>query len=189
MGRNEAREEPGRGPVLDLSAYVPGLLTHLANKLGRSATALYRRRFGVAVTEWRILALLAREAGVPASRICQVIGLDKAPVSRSLAGLEARGLVAIHPDAEDGRRRAVDLTPAGRALHDRLIVAALEREDRLLACLDDGERATLIALLNRLHDNLGAIDAAEKKPRRAHARGPGAKPAEKALRSKAGSPA
>lgn len=189
MGRNEARET-GDGPALDLGTYVPGLLTHLANKLGRGATTLYRRRFGVAVTEWRILSLLALEPGVPASRICQVIGFDKAPVSRSLAGMEARGLVTIRPDAADGRRRAIRLTPAGRALHDRIIVAALEREDRLLACLEEDERKTLIALLNRLHDGLGAVDAAEKtSSRRAHARAPGVTLAEKPLRSKAGSAA
>lgn len=146
------------GPVLDLAAYVPALITFVSNKLSRGASALYRRHFGVGIIEWRILALLAVEPAIPAARICQVIGLDKGPVSRSLALLERRGLVDVRPDEADTRRRPVSLTPAGRALHDRIIQVALERERRLLACLTAEQRATLVEVLNLLHDNLGAVN-------------------------------
>lgn len=145
-------------PVLDLDNYAPALLTFLANKLTVGADALYRRRFGVSITEWRIMALLAIEAPIPAARICQVIGLDKAPVSRCLASLAAAGLVRVRPDGEDARRRPVALTAAGRRLHDRIIPVALEREARLLGCLNVAERQALLALLNRLHANLPAVD-------------------------------
>ena len=145
-------------PVLDLENYAPALLTFLANKLTVGANALYRERFGVGITEWRVMALLAIEAPIPAARICQVIGLDKAPVSRTLASLEAAGLVRVKLDGADARRRPVALTATGRRLHDRIIKLALEREVRLLECLSPAERATLLALLNRLHCNLPAID-------------------------------
>ena len=148
----------GSGPVLDLSRYVPALLTFVSNKLSRSGSALYRRHFGVGIIEWRILAMLAVEPSIPASRICQVIGLDKGPVSRSLAFMERRGLVSIRADDADTRRRLATLTPAGRALHDRIIVVALERERRLLSCLTAEQQATLVELLNRLHDNLGTVN-------------------------------
>jgi DNA-binding MarR family transcriptional regulator len=144
--------------VLDLEHYAPALLTFLANKLSRGANALYRRRFGVSVTEWRVLALLAIEPGISAARICQVIGLDKGPTSRCLAALARRGLVRIGADPLDGRRRMVTLSGAGRALHDRVLPVALERERRLLACLDVAERETLLLLLNRLHANLAEVD-------------------------------
>lgn len=145
-------------PVLDLENYAPALLTFLANKLTVGANALYRERFGVGITEWRVMALLAIEAPIPAARICQVIGLDKAPVSRTLAALEAAGLVRVKLDGSDARRRPVALTPAGRRLHDRIIRVALEREARLLECLAPAERHTLLALLNRLHANLPNLD-------------------------------
>ncbi|MGY3428310.1 hypothetical protein ACVWZW_008814 [Bradyrhizobium sp. F1.13.4] len=38
-----------------------------------------------------------------------------------------------------------------------MIVAAFERERRLLSCLDKDEREVLIGLLRRLHENLGAV--------------------------------
>ena len=149
---------PDGGPILDLTRYVPALLTFVSNKLTRSGSALYRRHFGVGITEWRILAMLAVEPSIPATRICQVIGLDKGPVSRSLAFMERRGLVTIRADEADTRRRLATLTPAGRDLHDRIIVVALERERRLLSCLTPEQRTTLVEVLNLLHDNLGAVN-------------------------------
>src|SRR6266571_2927032 len=109
MGKNRqmratrpAASRSGRaGQVLDLDRYVPALITFIANKLSRSATVLYQKRFGVNVTEWRILSLLAIEPEISAARICHVIGFDKGPVSRTLAVMEERGLVAIRADQQD----------------------------------------------------------------------------------------
>jgi DNA-binding MarR family transcriptional regulator len=145
------------GPTLDLNRYVPAFITFIANKLSNSATALYQRKFGVNVTEWRIMSLLAIEPGIPASRICNVIGFDKGPVSRTLALMQKRGLVIIRNDPEDGRTHSISLTAKGRATHDKVIVAALERERRLLSCLSKSEQEVLIELLRRLHENLGAV--------------------------------
>jgi len=145
------------GPTLDLDRYVPAFITFIANKLSNSATAFYQYQFGVNVTEWRIMSLLAIEPGIPASRICHVIGFDKGPVSRTLTGLEKRGLVSIRTDPNDGRTHSISLTAKGRTTHDRVIVAALERERRLLSCLSKDEREVLIDLLRRLHENLGAV--------------------------------
>jgi len=146
--------------VLDLDRYVPALITFIANKLSRSATVLYQKRCAVNVTEWRILALLAIEPAISAARICSVIGYDKGPVSRTLAAMEERGLVAIRPDREDGRSHSISLTAKGAATHDKVIALALERERRLLCCLNKAERETLIVLLRRVHGNLDAVRGA-----------------------------
>jgi DNA-binding MarR family transcriptional regulator len=155
--RQSRADHAHHGPTLDLERYVPAFITFIANKLSNSATALYQRKFGINVTEWRILSLLAIETGIPASRICQVIGFDKGPVSRTLAAMQKRGLIAIRTDPDDGRTHMISLTPRGRATHDQVIVAALERERQLLSCLSRDEQEVLIDLLRRLHDNLGAV--------------------------------
>ena len=162
MGRaaatsNRRPAKPPARPLLDLERYVPALLTFLANKLSKSATATYEREFGVNVTEWRILSLLALEPGATAARICTVIGFDKGPVSRTLAAMQAADILTTRDDPADARRRKVFLTRTGDALHDRIIAVALDREARLLACLDAQERETLTGLLNRLHANLPAV--------------------------------
>ena len=152
----DASEVSG-GPLLDLDRYVPAFVTFIANKLSNSATVFYQRNFGVNVTEWRIMSLLAIEPGIPASRICHVIGFDKGPVSRTLAMMQERGLVAIKTDPQDKRSHSISLTAKGRTTHDDVIVLAFDRERRLLDCLRKDEREILIGLLQRLHGNLDAV--------------------------------
>jgi DNA-binding MarR family transcriptional regulator len=161
QARNSRSPAAGKDPkvelVLDLDRYVPALITFIANKLSRSATVLYQKRFAVNVTEWRILSLLAIEPEISAARICHVIGFDKGPVSRTLAAMEERGLVSIKADRADGRTYSISLSAKGAATHDKVIAVALERERRLLSCLSKSERETLTALLRRVHGNLDAV--------------------------------
>ncbi|MGZ8371920.1 MAG: MarR family transcriptional regulator, partial [Rhodoplanes sp.] len=53
---DEARASPH---ALDLDNYIPAYLTYLAGKISASASAIYRPRFGVGITDWRIMALVA----------------------------------------------------------------------------------------------------------------------------------
>ena len=78
-------------------------------------------------------------------------------MSRTLAVMEKRGLIAIRTAPDDGRSHAISLTAKGRVTHDKVIVAAFERERRLLSCLKEDEREVLIDLLRRIHENLGAV--------------------------------
>lgn len=146
---------------LNLARYVPGLLTFLANKLATGASQCYRKHFGIGVVEWRMLSMLAVENGITANRICQVIGLDKSAVSRSLQALETSGYVGSRVDPRDARRNTVSLTEAGRALHDRVLLVALERERRLLSGLSPEEVDTLIELLGRLHGQVTHVNEYE----------------------------
>jgi DNA-binding MarR family transcriptional regulator len=157
LRRKPSAERATDGPTIDLDRYVPAFVTNIANKLSNSATSAYQRNFGVNVTEWRIMTQLAIEPGIPASRICQVIGFNKGPISRTLTVMQKRGLVTIRTDPNDGRTHSISLTAKGRGIHDKVIVVALEREKRLLSCLKADEREMLIELLRRLHDNLGAV--------------------------------
>jgi DNA-binding MarR family transcriptional regulator len=157
LRRKPSAERAAEGPTINLDRYVPAFITNIANKLSNSATSAYQRNFGVNVTEWRIMTQLAIEPGIPASRICQVIGFNKGPISRTLTVMQKRGLVTIRTDPNDGRTHSISLTAKGRGIHDKVIVVALEREKRLLSCLKADEREMLIELLRRLHNNLGAV--------------------------------
>ena len=146
---------------LDLGRYVPGLLNFLSNKLSAGASKCYRKHFGVGVVEWRMLSMLAVENGVTANRICQVIGLDKSLVSRSLQQLEQAKYVTSQVDSRDARRYTVSLTEQGRALHDRIYRVAMEREQRLLADLSPAEVDVLVNLLERMHGRVESVNAYE----------------------------
>lgn len=158
QSREDADPAPTNAPllerngrlVLDLDHYIPFLLSAIANKWSRSSSHIYLAEFGVGVTEWRIMAMLALEPRVTAYRICQVIGLDKAATSRALRALEGRGLVASWQEEPQNHRKTVELTPAGEALHDRIIRRAHNREGILLADLSTDEVDVLAGMLRRM---------------------------------------
>ncbi|NTY90349.1 MarR family winged helix-turn-helix transcriptional regulator [Pseudomonas putida] len=143
---------------LDLARYVPALLNFLSNKLSSGASQCYRKHFEIGVVEWRMLSMLAVESGITANRICQVIGLDKSAVSRSLHALEVAGRVCTEVDPADGRRYTVSLTESGKELYNRVLKVALERERRLLSGLSESEVDTLINLLGRLNAQVANVN-------------------------------
>lgn len=145
---------------VDLDRYVPAFLTWIANKLSRGASQHYLNVFDVGIETWRCLVLLAIHGSISAQQVSRVIGMDKASVSRCFKGMQARGLVTIGLDADDGRLRIATLTRKGRELHDQIRGIALERERAFLAVLDPAETETLIGLLKRLHENLPQVEAA-----------------------------
>lgn len=146
---------------LNLDRYVPALLTFLTNKMSSGASACYRKHFGIGIVEWRLLAMLAVENNISANRMVQVIGLDKSAISRALQTLERDGHVSTEVDAKDARRYTVSLTTAGRELHDRVLVTALERERLLLGDLTETEVETLIGFLHRMTAQLDKVNAVE----------------------------
>lgn len=146
--------------VVDLNRYVPAYLTWIANKLSRGASAHYLSAFDTGIETWRCLVLLAIEGAINAQQVSKVTGMDKASVSRCFKTMQAKGLISMDLDATDGRLRIARLTPAGRALHDRIMGVALAREKIFLSVLDVHEQEILIDLLRRLHENLPAVEAA-----------------------------
>ncbi len=150
-------------PVIDLDRYVPGYLTWIANKLTRGASQAYLTAFDTGVESWRLLVLLAIETSISAQRCSKVIGMDKASVSRAFKTMQARGLITIGLDGHDGRLRVATITARGRQLHNRIMAVALERERALLSVFDEGERAVLIGLLRRMHENLPAVEQATER--------------------------
>lgn len=149
---------------LDLSRYVPGLVTFIANKLSAGASQCYRENFGIGIVDWRILSMLAVEEHIPAQRICQVVGLDKSVVSRALAQLEKDGFVRAEADLRDARKTVVSLTAPGLALHNRVLVIATARESLLLAEFTPKEQDELVRLLNVMHRRVEQVNSYKPPP-------------------------
>lgn len=146
--------------VVDLTHYAPAYFTWIANKLSSGASKAYLASFDVGIETWRILVLLAVDESVTAHRVCKIIGMDKASVSRVFKAMQQRGFIKIGLDPVDGRLRVATITAKGRALHDDILGIALERERAFLAVLQREEQELLISLLRRLHDNLPAVEKA-----------------------------
>ena len=158
---SKLRDERTSPHALDLDRYIPAYFTFLAGKISASASAIYRPRFGVGITDWRIIAMVASEPWISAGRICAATGLDKAAVSRSVHDLAKAGLVDVLPDGDDQRRHVIALTRKGLALHDGIVKLAIAREEELLKDFSRDERQTLLKFLMRLQARVRAINAEE----------------------------
>ncbi len=141
--------------ALDLRHFAPAAITLLAHRISATATATYRPRFGVGITDWRIMALLAAEPWIAPVRIAESTGLDKGAVSRALRGLREAGLAEASRQTPLRQRSTFALTAAGLALHDQLVEAARERERCLLEGFSAEERGRLLDFVERM---LNAVD-------------------------------
>ncbi len=146
-------------PRLDPERHAAFQIVALANRISSSASRAYLRCFGVGVMEWRVLALMGLKPGITAGEISQASGVDKSPVSRAVQALVEQGHVRTQEDARDNRRALLFLTGSGEALHDRIILASLAREARLLDGLAEDQRRTLFELLARLTGNMPLVEA------------------------------
>src|ERR1700744_273051 len=104
------------------------------------------------------VARLSR-SGAPASHaVAKLEQNSPPPMGATRAGLEARGLVARHPDPEDGRRVVLSLTDAGqRILQDKRNARTRQLADALAAKFTPDEVRVLAEaapLLERLAQSI-----------------------------------
>jgi DNA-binding MarR family transcriptional regulator len=140
-------------PDLDVAPLeVLSRVTRIARHLDRDRASAFSGH-GLETWEFDVLAAL-RRSGAPYQLSPGQLGSQTLVTSGTMTNridrLEARELVARHPDPDDGRGVLVRLTARGSTLVDTALAALLERERALLAGLDDDSRAELAQLLRRL---------------------------------------
>ncbi|MEQ9811272.1 MAG: hypothetical protein RLO50_00710, partial [Azospirillaceae bacterium] len=95
--------------------------------------------------------------GIPAARVCEFLGMDKALVSRALARLDAQGYLAFAA-AGSARRKAWRLNESGHALQERILDLALQREARLLTGVTDAQKEAFLAVARQMMANLPLLE-------------------------------
>ena len=143
--------------VVDAEQYTPYFLTSVYSSLSRSASSLYLKQFGVGVTEWRVMSWIATEPGVTASRICEVIALDKAAVSRAVAKLLSMDLLIVKSLTRDPRRKSLQLNDEGQGLHDQILDIALTREAQLIKGVDPDDLAAFLRVMRIMRRNVETL--------------------------------
>ncbi|GAB3098706.1 MarR family winged helix-turn-helix transcriptional regulator [Lysobacter terrae] len=137
---------------LDLEHFLPYRLSVLSNRISGAIARVYSDRFGLAVTEWRIMAVLGRYPGLSANQVAQRTAMDKVAVSRGVARLLEAGRIERETHDDDRRRSVLRLSEPGYAIYDQVAPLALAFERRLLGDLNESERAVLFRLLDRLDE-------------------------------------
>lgn len=144
-----------------LADFLPYQLSITSNAVSGRIAELYRARFGLNIPEWRVMAVLGDAGPQTQRQLAAATVMDKVAVNRACKVLEERGLAAREPNAQDGRSHHLELTPAGREMHARIMPLALDVEGQLFAAFSPEERASFEALLGRLRAQVGEIDVAD----------------------------
>lgn len=148
----------------ELDRFLPYRLSILSNRVSQTIAGAYARRFGLGVTEWRVIAVLGRYPGLSANGVAARTAMDKVAVSRTVARLLERGLLQRDMHDDDRRRSVLELSRDGYGIYDEVVPVALEYERRLLAPLDAEERTQLDLLLRKLNEGVAQLDVEPDAP-------------------------
>ena len=154
--------KPSRDDPRLLNALLSHRLLVLSNTLALAAARHYPRRFGVRLSEWRVIDALHAGNGITANEISRWLRTDKAWVGRSVDRLIAAGHARRRPDPDHGRRILLTLSPKGERAYTAIATAARRRNKNLLDALSTAERDLLERALAKLQarasDMLAARD-------------------------------
>lgn len=136
--------------MIKLEEFLPYRLSVLANYVSQGIARIYAERFGLSITEWRVIAILGRFENIPAATVAERSAMDKVAVSRAVRRLLDAKLIQRREGSDDRRAKPLALTESGRHVYAQIAPAALAFEERLLDSLSATERRSLDQILAKL---------------------------------------
>jgi len=149
----------GDNAPLKLEQFLPYRLNVVASLVSQALSRIYADRYGIGVPEWRVLVTLGQFGMMTGKAIGSHSHMHKTKVSRAVAMLEKRKLVARRANRADLREAFLALTPAGRTMYDDLAPVALDFADRLASAVDPADRAAFERSVDRLIERSGKLAA------------------------------
>jgi DNA-binding MarR family transcriptional regulator len=148
--REAGHPDKAHQPALKLEEFLPYRLNICATLVSQALSRIYTERYKIGVPEWRVLVTLGEFGMMTAKAIGIHSHMHKTKVSRAVALLERRKLLARRPNRADLREAFLSLTPAGREIYDELAPMALAFAQRLLEAVEPAERDSLYRALRKL---------------------------------------
>lgn len=131
---------------------------------------LFRRRFeeeaqlhGVTLPQWRALAEIYRSEGITQVALASCVDSDPMTLSGVLDRLEKRGLIERFPDPRDSRAKAARITDEGLKIVEAAREVGLRIQARAVEGVGAAEQQALLALLQRVRNNLTGMEAEQKE--------------------------
>lgn len=109
---------------------------------------------GGSLATWIVLNHTTAEGAMIQRELATRMRIEGATLTRHLDRMEGEGLIARGQHPTDRRATVIEVTAAGRSLHQRLLGVARRAGALALAGLTDRDRRTLERLLSRIQDNL-----------------------------------
>jgi DNA-binding MarR family transcriptional regulator len=149
--------------MLDQYIYdQPGHLIRRAHQVAWSVFMDETKAFDMTPVQYSLLVAVGECPSIDATRLSELIDIDRATIGNVVDRLERRGLLVRSADADDRRAKKISLTKAGRKLIEAVNKIRGKIGERILAPLDATERATFLRLVAKLV----RIDEARSRARR-----------------------
>lgn len=152
-----------QGTGLTVDVFITTLMSQVGNALRRTVTVPYAEEFGLTVSEWRLLSLVAHARRIAFNELVEQSTSDKALVSRTLKLLEARGLVVLEIEGAGPRKKTwCSVSALGEDLHRQALPIARSRQAAAIRLLPREEREAFFRALLRLRDHFHAGNVKRK---------------------------
>jgi DNA-binding MarR family transcriptional regulator len=170
--QTELGDERSAGPTrpwerapLRLEQFLPHQLNVLSSLVTQALSQFYVGRYRIGVPEWRVLVMLGQYRVMTAKAISERTHMHKTKVSRAVAVLRERRLVAQRANRADLRESLLSLTPKGRAIYEEAAPQALDFARRLTGILTPIDREAFDRALQQLTDRCAqlAAEAAQER--------------------------
>lgn len=142
--------------TVDLGAQ-PG---HKIRRMHQIAVAIFLEEsaeHGITPVQYAALQAVGNTPGIDQRTLAATIGFDTSTIAGVVDRLEARGLMQRQVSPHDRRARLLTITPDGKALLAAVVPQMLAAQRRMLAPLNEMERAEFMRLLGKLVDAHEAI--------------------------------
>jgi DNA-binding MarR family transcriptional regulator len=112
------------------------------------------RKIGIDIPTWRVLMVLGERSPQPIAQIARSAVINISTMMRIVERMTRARLIDSRPSMDDGRVTELFLTQEGeeKLAAARKVTAPVYR--KLIRNFSAGDFASLIGMLNRLHDNL-----------------------------------
>ncbi len=134
----------------DLNLFLPYLLNQAAEASSLAFQQIYKDRYGMLRTEWRVLFHLGVYGQMTASEIGLRANMHKTKISRAVQKLTERRFVTRARDEGDRRLEHLTLTDFGHRAYDDLHRVAQRYDAMLTEGLTEVERDMLRGVLQKL---------------------------------------
>ena len=154
MARSATRLRKGReqrdGRLEEFVYDQPG---HLIRRASQMAWALFREEtaaLNVTPVQFSMLVAISDFPSIDATRLSELICIDRATIGNIVARLEDRGLLTRQADLHDKRIKRLYVTQSGQQLIAAVCAVRARIGERLLSSLTPSERASFMRLIAKL---------------------------------------
>jgi DNA-binding MarR family transcriptional regulator len=153
------------GFVLRLEDFLPYRLVVAASLVSQATARTYATKYTIGIAEWRVIATLGEFGTMTAKQIGAHSHMHKTKVSRAVATLTRKKMLARRANRDDKREAFLTLSPAGIEVYESIAPAALALSQRMFGEVSAEDRTAFERVLDTVTARAAALaDTAVEVP-------------------------